>query len=65
MDSSPPGSAISGILQENGVGCHFLLQELPIGFWKCRLLWSIPRNSDSVGLDLAQEPVLKVESPHW
>lgn len=37
--------------------------ELPVGFCKHRLLGSIPRNSDSVGLDLAQGPVLRVESP--
>ena len=26
MDCSLPGSSLHGILQENGVGCHFLLQ---------------------------------------
>ena len=26
MDYSPPGSSLHGILQDTGVGCHFLLQ---------------------------------------
>ena len=32
MDYSPPGSSVYGILQarNTGVGCHFLLQEIPL-----------------------------------
>ena len=26
IDGSPPGSPVPGILQNTGVGCHFLLQ---------------------------------------
>lgn len=33
-----------------------------MGFCKHGLPGSIPRNSDSVGLELAQGPVLKIES---
>ena len=55
IDSSPPGSAVPGILQartlENGVGCHFLLQCMKVKS-ESEVAQSCPTPSDPMDCSL-------------
>ena len=54
MDVAPPGSSVHEILQNTGVGCHFLLQEifptwgLNLGLLQCRQILCLSHQGSPV-----------------